>query len=409
MALSTMAQAGVTESVTPQVEFVERRNPPSYRALDPAMRQVFELGQAVFNTQWVPAGTPRAERRDGLGPVFNAASCDACHNNGARMRGPLLEGPAPVGLVVQLQTRKGGPSAYGEVLNTSAIDGHAAEGAVHVRFAERSGRYPDGTAWSLRAPRYEIVLVDGKRLPRDIVIKPRIAPAIFGAGLLDAVPASALRAAGTASSQPVARFGWQLGAVSLAEQTAHAFSREMGLTTAALDRDDCALRDQRCRAAANGGVPEVSAEFFAAVLAFQRALAVPRSPDDGRDGADAERLFTDAGCARCHRPGLPVEAIDAVTSIAAYTDLRRHDLGAGLADRDAAGRVIRSRWRTAPLWGLGHALSAGDGVALLHDGRARSVEEAVLWHEGEAAAERQSFMRMSAPERRRLLDWIGAR
>lgn len=391
-------------AATPLAQFIDRRDPPSYRALDEGERALFELGIAVFNTQWVPAGTPRAERRDGLGPLFNAASCDACHNNGARIRGPLQEGLAPASLVIQLRAREGGPSVLGHVLNTAAIAGHEAEGVVRLRFTERVGRYPDGQAWTLREPVYDIRLNGGNSLSPETVIGPRIAPAVFGAGLLDAVPAAAITD-NPGKNGALGRFGWQGGAVSLEQQTAHAFSREMGLTTALVGHDDCAAADTPCREAPLGGEPEVSAEFMSAVLAFQRWVAVPSTPGDGA-GA---KLFKRAGCVQCHLPQLPVEGVAGITAIAAYTDLRLHDLGEGLADRDAEGRVIASRWRTAPLWGLGHALRSGDGAALLHDGRARNVEEAVLWHDGEAAPARQSFEKMSAVERERLLDWVGRR
>jgi CxxC motif-containing protein (DUF1111 family) len=403
----TTSPAWADAVVTPQADFVDPRNPPSYRELDPDSRAAFELGQAIFNTQWVPAGTARAQRRDGLGPVFNAASCDACHNNGARMRGPLRAGPTPAGLVIQLQTPGGQPLPYGEVLNTSAIDGHVAEGTAQVRFVEHSGRYPDGAPWSLREPRFEITLGNGKALPAEIVIKPRAAPALFGAGLLDAVPASAITPA-RQTKPPAGRFGWRLGARSLAEQTAHAFSREMGLTSTVSSRDDCALDDPVCRAAPNGGVPEVSPEFFAAILAFQRWLAVPHAKPTTRS-PKGENLFQAVGCAHCHQPTLPVDGVPGLHAITAFTDLRLHDLGAGLADRDGAGRVIASRWRTAPLWGLGHALGASDEAALLHDGRARNAEEAVLWHQGEAEAVRQRFMQLPVDDRQALLDWVSRR
>jgi CxxC motif-containing protein (DUF1111 family) len=116
-------------------------------------------------------------------------------------------------------------------------------------------------------------------------------------------------------------------------------------------------------------------------------------------------LFQRLGCAGCHRPGLPVRFGDADASIDAYTDLLLHDMGSALADRSLSGRIVPSRWRTAPLWGLGHALQNRD-VALLHDGRARSVEEAILWHGGQANAARRAFLQLPADERNRLLAWV---
>ncbi len=183
----------------------------------------------------------------------------------------------------------------------------------------------------------------------------------------------------------------------------------MGLTSATHPRDDCVPAHATCMSAQSGGTPEVADELLAAVIAFQRRLALPASPpltgDDERRGL---QLFETTGCAVCHLPTLPVAGVDGIATIAAYSDLRRHALGAGLADRDAAGWREDSRWRTAPLWGLGHALR-GPEPALLHDGRARSVEEALLWHGGEAAESRRRYQRLPAARRRYLLDWLSAR
>ncbi|MFC4252970.1 di-heme oxidoredictase family protein [Sinimarinibacterium flocculans] len=402
------------------VPFTDRRDPPSYRVLTAEERDRYELGQTVFNTSWVPAGTPRAGRRDGLGPMFNAASCDACHNNGARGQGPAQSGPAPVGLVIQLGAGDAADPVYGHVLNTSAIEGHAPEGTVFVAYTERRGRYPDGREWRLREPRYELRALRLGTIGKHSLIKPRLAPALFGAGLLEAVPDAAIIALaerpqngvrGQVSRRDglIGRFGWQADSVSLDEQTARALSREMGLTSRGAERDDCGGADAACQRAPDGGQPEVSDDFFDAMLAFQRWLAVPRTDVDEATEADGAALFARTGCAACHRPDLPVTGAGPVRRIAAYTDLLLHDLGPPLADRGADGRPVPTLWRTAPLWGLGHAVSSGRPLALLHDGRARSIEEAVLWHDGAAAPARQRFGRLSHAERNRLLDWVALR
>jgi CxxC motif-containing protein (DUF1111 family) len=150
----------------------------------------------------------------------------------------------------------------------------------------------------------------------------------------------------------------------------------------------------------------VSEDFLHAVTLFQSLLAVPKAePLDAESEAQGASLFARTGCANCHAPSLPVEGIDGLSRIAAYTDLRRHDLGDGLADRRMDGTVVDSLWRTAPLWGIAH-LPRGGHFGLLHDGRARSVEEAILWHAGEADAARVTFMALPKAQRKRLLDWI---
>jgi CxxC motif-containing protein (DUF1111 family) len=242
-------------------------------------------------------------------------------------------------------------------------------------------------------------------------LKPRIGPALFGVGLLDAVSQPALDSIRQAQPRRLrgsaaGRFGWQGSATSLVDQTALAFAREMGLTSAPQPQDDCTPAQRICREAPQAGMPELSERFFHAVNTFQFLLAAPARAKIGAE-ADAvgALLFERSGCAACHVPQLPVPRDSGGIRIDPYTDLLLHDLGEGLADRTVAGRTVTSRWRTAPLWGLAHALQAGP-VALLHDGRAGSIEEAILWHEGQAADARRRFMALDAVSRRYLLDWI---
>lgn len=395
-------------------DFVDTRDPLPYAALDAAKRDSYDLGHALLNTQFVAAGTPKAERRDGLGPLFNAAACDACHNEGARGQGLSRDGLAPAPLVIQLQDAQAlaahraddGDPVYGHVLNISALPGYEAEGGAWVRYTERSGLYPDGTSWTLRAPTYELRELHYGPMNPSTAISPRLAPQLFGVGLLAHVRDSALAASTSSGSAnaPRGRFGWQVASATLEQQTAIAMSREMGLTSSVIDHDDCTSTQTACRSAPSGGTPEVSAEFMQALLDFQTFLAVPRSKNTADDASSS---FAGIGCAACHRPRLPVEGVDGINEIAAYTDLSLHDLGTDLADRDAQGRIVPTRFRTAPLWGLGHTTRRP--LTLLHDGRARSIEEAILWHDGEARAARTRFQSLGADERRRLLEWLATR
>jgi CxxC motif-containing protein (DUF1111 family) len=387
--------------------FSDARNPPAYAAADAARQARIDLGHAVFNTQWLAAGAANAARRDGLGPLFNASACDACHNEAAHGRGPTGDGLAPAALVIQLEIRRGqqstGDPRYGRTFNTAAIDGFAPEGRVSIRYRESSGRYRDGASYQLRVPRYDLAqLTRGPLAPRTIV-QPRLAPALFGVGLLEAV-----------RDAPVGRFGWQGTSATVGEQTSKAFARDMGLTTGDRPADDCTAAERECLSAANGGVPEVAPELLDAVVEFQRTLAVPEPvakaapPDSAVQGAT---LFRELGCAACHRPTLTMDLQSEADStrqetIAPYTDLARHDLGSPLADRDVAGHTVVSRWRTAPLWGMAYRLQNEHQPTFLHDGRARSIEEAILWHDGEAEAARRAFTQLTAERRALLLDWV---
>jgi CxxC motif-containing protein (DUF1111 family) len=398
--------------------------PQPWRPLSSIEQASFDLGYSVFNTDWVPANSPPG-RIDGLGPVFNSQSCDACHNSRRRGRGPRGDGDAPPDLVIQLgrllrdRSVQRGTAEYGYVLNPLAIKGFKPEARISIRYEEQARTLVDGTRIELRAPHYQVSGLSGPALPPGTVLMPRLPPPVQGAGLLERVPQSELariaaaqagghdgvhgRVAvlGTGRDAAVGRFGWQASEPSVASQIGNAFAREMGLSNPLVGYADCGAQDIACQSAPTGGTPEVEPELFNAVVSFQRLHAVPvrRLPDPSSPGA---RLFEQVGCAQCHRMTLRV-GNDA--TIHPYTDLLVHDMGEGLADRDIAGDAAHDEWRTAPLWGMNAAYASGQ-PQLLHDGRARSMEEAVLWHAGEGQVARERFARLSADERRTLVSWV---
>jgi len=402
------AFAANTAPVVGRVLFENPREPQSYRHLTDDEAARFDLGHAVFNTQWVEAGTAHAERRDGLGPLFNASSCDECHNEGAHGRGPTGDGPAPQALIVQLDalTRARDPDrtadlpgdpTYGHVLNTRSLNALKAEGTVSIHYKEIAGRYPDGRSWSLRAPRYEITPLRGDLSPAT-VLRPRLAPALFGVGLLNAVREPGI----------TRRFGWQAVTSSVRDQTTRALAREMGITSDDVPADDCTARETDCGNLPNGGTPEASPQLLEA---FQTWLAVPRSPLAADPVSRGASVFAATGCPSCHQQRFVVVLKNEaggtdLAVIEPYTDLRVHDLGSALADRDSAGRAVRSLWRTAPLWGLGYRMSMEHFPTFLHDGRARNTEEAILWHGGEGARARRQFEALSADQRSQLLKFL---
>jgi CxxC motif-containing protein (DUF1111 family) len=395
----------------------------------------FKLGQSVFETEWLPAGAPGMPGRFGLGPLFNATSCTACHREGAHGRGPTGDGLVPMALVVQLgtpptdaNTESSGDPVYGRVFNTSALDPAQAEGTVTVRYTETAGYYyPFGGRWTLRVPHYHLDRLKHGPLASSTIIKPRLAPALFGVGLLEAVsevrisegsaePAGGRRAGVPAwhsrqGRRSIGRFGWQADAESVRDQTAMAFAREMGLTSADRPDDDCTPAEANCGGHPGGASPEVSEEVLSSVVSFVRALAVPESPTHAVSDSLGSNLFANIGCGACHRPQLTVErprADGTVMSsvIAPYTDLRLHDLGTDMADENVSGVKVASRWRTAPLWGLGYRVKQESYPTFLHDGRATSIEEAILWHSGEAAYAKYQFMKLGPRAREALLHWL---
>ena len=415
---SPLAVAGSGSALIGSMPYVDHRNQPPILPLSGALADRYQLGHAVFNTDFLAVGTPGAGRRSGLGPLFNAASCDECHNEGAHGRGPDYEGPMPNSMVVQLEAHPQavgkdpsdppGDPVYGRLLSPAAVEGFMPEGQVLIHYHVIQRTYPDGTVWTLRQPEYEITHLNYGPLATNIVIKPRLAPAVFGLGLLEA-----------ARPHPVepgpGRFGWQASALSIRDQTTRALSREMGVTSADRPEDDCTSSQLQCLQQRHVDKPEMSGELLAALLTFEEWVSVPANPKPQlpMQRAAGLKLFKSTGCAGCHQPeqqvmlaqpdGRPLDA-----TIAPFTDLGIHDMGAGLADHEVSGIVHPTRFRTAPLWGIGYRMSRESKPTFLHDGRARSVEEAVLWHDGEAAIVRNRFEHLARERREELLRFVEA-
>ncbi len=405
--------------------------------LDSGARANFFIGNAFFNSPWVVAPAS-ASARDGLGPLFNARSCDACHNNDGRGQ-PPLPGERPVSLVFQFSVPGTGAHGesnpepnYGGNLNPFAIDGISAEGTVHIDYKDIDGTFADGETYTLHEPHYAFDQLGYGELAPDVEISPRVAPAVIGSGLLEQVPEKQILewedpddrdgdgVSGRANRvwnlatghSALGRFGWKANQPDIAHQTAAAFSGEMGMTTTLRPEQNCMSEQVACKAAPTGGDPEISDEIFARIVQYQRTLAVPaRRNLDAAGVRTGARLFVEAGCAACHRPTLNTGEVPEVPALSGqtihpFTDLLLHDMGPGLADHRADFLATGSEWRTPPLWGLGLQHLVNGHTRLLHDGRARDVREAILWHGGEGSAARNAFLQMSREDRAALLAFL---
>jgi CxxC motif-containing protein (DUF1111 family) len=318
-----------------------------------------------------------------------------------------LEAPPLAGRTAPDPADPPGDPVYGRILSPAALTGFTPEGQVLIHYHVIQRTYPDGTAWTLRQPSYELAHLNYGPLAANTVIKPRLAPPLFGVGLLEAVP-------GRPPLAGAGRFGWQAAALSVRDQTTRALAREMGVTSTDRPVDDCTGAQTQCLTQRHPESVEMAGELLGALLTFEKWLAVPSNPRPAPPAQQAAglRLFTTTGCPACHRPEQPValrtpQGTPLQTVIAPYSDLSVHDLGAGLADRDAGGNAHASRWRTAPLWGMGYRFSRESKPTFLHDGRARSLEEAVLWHDGEAAGVRERFEHLPRAQREQLLRFVG--
>ncbi len=407
----------------------------SARNLTNEERRVFEVGDSFFNQNWVtaPAST---EARDGLGPVFNAQSCSSCHSHDGRGKPPDHDEDPVRGLLLRLSVPgQDGPTEephYGGQLQDRAINGVPAEGRISIRYEEIEGEYPDGTPYSLRKPAYSILEPAFGPLHPDLMVSPRVAPVTFGVGLLEAVSEERILeksdpddADGDGISgrpnmvvdmltggEALGRFGWKANEPTVEQQSAGAFHGDIGITSSYFPAENCLESQVSCREAPNGGAPEVPDERLAKVTFYLQTLAVPAMRDvEETEVQQGARLFVQTGCSSCHTPrhetpeDYPIEPLrDQV--FFPYTDLLLHDMGEGLADHRPDGLATGSEWRTPPLWGIGLVEVVNGHTMFLHDGRARNIEEAILWHGGEAEQSRQEFMGLSSEERAALIRFL---
>lgn len=388
---------------------------------------LFESGNAVFTDAWVARGAS-THSRVGLGPIFNARSCEGCHQQDGKGNAPengLYPGGGLLIRLSSLDSPQHQPhEIYGNQLQDQSTGAAQPEARIFVTYKTITGNYPDGTSYSLREPHYEFR--DTSHGPVAARQSPRLAPAMVGLGLLAALPESTLTQyadpddqdrngiSGRLSRLPdgsLGRFGWKAGQPTLAAQNAGAFLGDMGITSQLQPRNNCPYGDDDC----DGGPDapwEATAKQLHRLELYTSLLAVPRRRNpDGEQIKAGARYFVQADCGACHRYGLTTGRSSAFPEtqqqvIHPFTDLLLHDMGPGLADDRPLAHAAANEWRTAPLWGVGLVQEVNPKAGFLHDGRARSLEEAILWHDGEAAASRQSFMNLSKQQRLALLAFL---
>jgi len=414
----------------------------------------FKIGNGLFRKLWVssPASTKSS---DGLGPLFNARSCQRCHLKDGRGHTPSANWPDDdqVSMFLRLSvppktdkekeliaSGKAGvipEPTYGGQLQDLAIQGHAGEGRMDIAYTPFDLTLNDGTVVTLRRPAYTISTLSYGPLAKDVLLSARVTPQMIGLGLLEAIDAKDILSgvdeddkdkdgiSGKANwvwsrehnKLMLGRFGWKAGMPSLKEQSAGAFSGDIGLSTSLFAGafGDCSFAQDFCRKAPHGqsdGKPEVSDEMLDLVVFYAQNLAVPKRRDARTEGVlKGKALFHATGCASCHRPKfvtgpLPKNKHLERQTIWPYSDLLLHDMGEGLADNRPEGKASGTEWRTPPLWGVGLTKTVSGHEFLLHDGRARSVLEAILWHGGEAQQARDKFMALSKTEREWLIEFV---
>ncbi|CAI8870136.1 hypothetical protein PS893_01468 [Pseudomonas fluorescens] len=418
--------------------------------LPPSRRVDFSVGNSFFRSPWVIAPSTTTAR-DGLGPLFNTNACQGCHIKDGRGHPPTPDDVNAVSMLVRLSIPDAPAYAkvieqlgvvpepvYGGQFQDMSVPGVAPEGKVRVDYTPVPVRFKDGTEVELRKPSLNITQLGYGPMHPDTRFSARVAPPMIGLGLLEAIPEEAILANAEAqakankgiSGRPnrvwddalqktvLGRFGWKAGQPNLNQQNVHAFSGDMGLTTSLRPLDDCTDAQTACKQAPSGngpdGEPEVSDNILRLVLFYSRNLAVPARRDvNAPEVLAGKTLFYQAGCQSCHTPKYTTVANAAEPELAnqvirPYSDLLLHDMGDGLADNRSEFQASGREWRTPPLWGIGLTQAVSGHTQFLHDGRARNLLEAVLWHGGEATAAQQQVLSFNAEQRAALLAFLNS-
>ncbi|MBZ9881477.1 thiol oxidoreductase [Mesorhizobium sp. CA10] len=413
----------------------------------------FKLGNALFRKNWVssPSST---QASDGLGPLFNERACQNCHLKDGRGRPP--EGDAG-STSMFLRLARDADSAeeraaltdhkllnfpdpvYGAQLQDLAVPGLKGEGRMRVDYQEQKVTLGDGAVVSLRKPSYTIENLGYGPLDPRTTLSPRLTPPMIGLGLIEQIaPADILARADPGdrdgdgiSGRPnivrdelsgavtLGRFGWKAQTASIRQQTADAFAGDIGISTPEMPKHwgDCTEAQKDCLVMPDGvqqrlGTAEAPPPVMDLVTFYSQNLAVPaRRNLDEPDVLAGKKQFYEMGCIACHTPkfvtmrGTPDKA-QAFQLIWPYSDFLLHDMGEGLADGQRVGEASGSEWRTPPLWGIGLTATVNGNAFYLHDGRARTLAEAILWHGGEGQKARDRFVGAAAADRDALIKFL---
>ena len=390
----------------------------------PVSAQPFMLGRRLHHTDFgngahsEPGNPIFSEQVGKLGPKFIARSCVECHVNNGRALPPAVGAPMLQSVMKVGGDVSGSPHpVLGSVLQPQSIIGPPEGDATIASYTTTTGQYGDGASFSLRKPNYSFQGVT------PAYFSARLAPPLVGMGLLEAVSESTLTALADPNDSNgdgisgrlqtvldpetgvprLGRFTGKAGQARLSHQIASALNTDMGVTTAIFPNPD---------GTTTGGAPELATTDLDRITRYVALLGVSARRD--LTDTQAQRgalLFTTAQCVKCHLPDLTTGPHHPMTelrnqTIHPYTDLLLHDMGPGLADTLGENGASGAEWRTPPLWSIGLTVGVSGGEAYLHDGRARSLEEAILWHGGEAAAAKETFRTLPNADRAAIIRFL---
>mgnify|MGYP001973010575 FL=1 len=419
---------------------VKRETRESFAAPIPSLdlnkMRLFTGGRHLFRRSWTPAPSS-VKSLDGLGPVFNRVSCSGCHVKDGRGRPPKKDGKFR-SMVIKLSRTDNGEiypdPNYGYQLNDKSILGVPFEGKTSINYTLVNQKFDDGASVKLSKPTYSFHSLSFGQLHEDTKSSGRVAPVVFGLGLIEAIKEEDILKnadpkdidkdgisgrAHEITDVPsknimIGKFGWKATRASLLHHITGAASQDMGLTSNIFPETNCTQIQKACLEQIDGGYPEISDAQVERLLVYMQTLAPPRQRKAKEENIiQGQNLFKKVGCENCHtasyvtgtHPNHP-ELSNRV--IKPYSDFLLHDMGKGLDDEVGEGKAKSYEWKTPPLWGIGLVKIVNKHTRFLHDGRAKSIEEAILWHEGEGLRAKNNYMSLSLKNRKKLLDFLNS-
>jgi len=404
-----------------------------FSGMSAMQNRIHEVGDGQFAATFVTAPAPL---NPGLGPIFNNVSCSSCHVSDGRGKVPGT-GESAANMLFRISIpgtgEHGNPvpvPGFGDQLQTRSTLSVVPEGDVIITYTEQNYTFSDGAQYSLRKPDYKFTkLYTG--IPANTLLSPRVAAPVFGLGLLEAVSeADILKRAdpGDADNDGIkgqanyvwdvlqkkrvlGRFGWKANQPSILQQVGAAYNGDIGITNFLFPKESSEGQTQFSSIPGQGNY-ELSDSLLYSVEFYVGTLAVPvRRNVTGPAVQQGKALFTKTGCIKCHVADLRTNVNVAFPQVSnqlihPFTDLLLHDMGDGLADNRPDFEASGRQWRTAPLWGIGLTKKVNNHTNFLHDGRARNLMEAIMWHDGEALNAKNSVAMLSAAERNALITFL---
>ncbi len=408
------------------------------RKLNDEEYDLFMLGRSFFAIPWVEAPSATTAR-DGLGPLFNANTCTSCHPKNGRGIFKKSNGNLSRDLVVRLSIPSNNSKehrrlektmgfvpepTYGSQISINGIHKVPFEAKPHIKYDEIKVSFPDGEIASILKPTYSLSNLNYGKLAKDTILTFRLAPSLHGLGLIEKIPDEQILANADEfdknkdgiSGKPnmvysnisqkieLGRYTWKASTATIMEQIANAAHNDMGLTTFVHPEENCTKKQVECNKANKARDAIDLTDLRLGAINFYLENLKAYKPKEDKSFKEGLKLFKQVSCNKCHISNFKVE--DGI-NIPIYSDLLLHDMGEGLSDGRSEFKASAREWRTAPLWGLAlHEKINKKKPRLLHDGRARDFQEAILWHGGEAKSSKKAYMSLPKNKREQLIKFL---